>query len=137
METPIADPSKAAQMAGQHVHWRVVQRYFGKLKDESHLRRFEPHVQPEDLHWRRAESLLYELDSGMEFYKDRDWVGMDFDGAPVTLNFVDIALGYSNDIAYEDRYVYHFVKACGTSCLLAIWVCQISNIRFCASSITI
>lgn len=108
METLIADPSKAAQIAGQHVHWRVIQRYFGKLKDESHLEAFEPHVQPEDLHWRRAETLLYELDSGMDFYKDRDWVGMNFDGAPVTLNFVDIALGYSNDIAYEDRYVYHF-----------------------------
>ncbi|MDO8336032.1 MAG: TIGR00730 family Rossman fold protein [Candidatus Saccharibacteria bacterium] len=108
METLIADPGKAAQMAGQHVHWRVIQRYFGKLKDESHLEAFEPHVQPEDLHWRRAESLLYELDPEMSFWKNRDWVGMDFDGRPVTLNFVDVALSYSNNISYQDRYVYHF-----------------------------
>ena len=108
METLIADPGKAAQIAGQHVHWRVIQRYFGKLKDESHLEAFEPHVQPEDLHWRRAEDLLYQIDPKMKFYLDRDWVGMMFDGAPVTLNFVDIALSYSNSIAYEDRYIYHF-----------------------------
>ncbi len=108
METLIADPAKAASISGRHVHWRVIQRYFGKLKDESHLEAFEPHVQPEDLHWRRAEDLLYQIDPEMKFYKSRDWVGMMYDGSPVTLNFVDIALGYSNDISYEDRYVYHF-----------------------------
>lgn len=108
METLIADPGKAAQMAGKHVHWRVIQRYFGKLKDESHLEAFEPHVQPEDLHWRRAEELLYAIDPEMKFWKDRDWVGMNFDSRPVTLNFVDVALSYSNEISYPDRYVYHF-----------------------------
>lgn len=108
METLIADPAKAASISGRHVHWRVIQRYFGKLKDESHLEAFEPHVQPEDLHWRHAEDLLYQIDPEMKFYKDRDWVGMMYDGSPVTLNFVDIALSYSNGISYEDRYVYHF-----------------------------
>ncbi len=108
METLIADPAKAASLSGRHVHWRVIQRYFGKLKDESHLEAFEPHVQPEDLHWRRAEELLYQIDPEMKFYKDRDWVGMMYNDRPVTLNFVDIALSYSNEISYEDRYVYHF-----------------------------
>lgn len=107
MDTLIADTGKAAQMVGQHVHWRVIQRYFGKLKDESHLEAFEPHVQPEDLHWRRAENLLYQLDPEMKFWKDRDWVGMNFDGLPVSLNFVDVALSYSNEIPYQQRYVYH------------------------------
>lgn len=108
METLIADPAKAASMSGKHVHWRVIQRYFGKLKDESHLEAFEPHVQPEDLHWRHAEDLLYQIDPEMKFYKKRDWVGMMYDDGPVTLNFVDIALSYSNGTSYEDRYVYHF-----------------------------
>ena len=46
-------------MAGSHVHWRVIQRYFGKLENEYHPEIFEPHVQPEDLHWRKAEEALY------------------------------------------------------------------------------
>ncbi len=108
METLIADPGNASQMAGQYVHWRVIQRYFGKLKDESHKEAFEPHVHPEDLHWRRAEDLLYGLDTEMEFWKDNDYVGLMFDGAPVTVNFIDVALSYANDISYKDRYVYHF-----------------------------
>jgi hypothetical protein len=108
VETLIADPGNAGQMAGHYVHWRVIQRYFGKLKDESHKEAFEPHVHPEDLHWRRAEDLLYQIDPKMEFWKDNDYVGMLFDGLPVPLNFVDISLSYANGMAYEDRYYYHF-----------------------------
>jgi hypothetical protein len=106
--TLIADPGTASQMAGHYVHWRVIQRYFGKLKDEAHKEAFEPHVQPEDLHWRRAEELLYQIDPEMDFWKDNDYVGMLFDGLPVTLNFVDVSLSYANSIPYDMRYVYHF-----------------------------
>lgn len=108
VNTLIADPGAASQMAGQYVHWRVIQRYFGKLKDESHKEAFEPHVHPEDLHWRRAEDLLYQIDPEMEFWKDNDYVGMLFDGLPVTLNFVDVSLSYANSMSYEQRYCYHF-----------------------------
>lgn len=108
METLIADPDAGAQIAGSHVHWRVIQRYFGKLKDEAHPEAFEPHVQPEDLHWRRAEELLYQIDPEMKFWQDRDWVGYAIDGQVVTLNVIDVALSYSNDESFETRYIYHF-----------------------------
>lgn len=107
VETLIADPGTASQMAGQHVHWRVIQRYFGKLKDESHKEAFEPHVHPEDLHWRKAEDLLYEIDPEMAFWKDMDYVGLFFDGAPVSVNFVDVSLSYANSMPYETHYFYH------------------------------
>jgi hypothetical protein len=107
VDTLIADPGNASQMAGHHVHWRVIQRYYGKLKDESHKEAFEPHVHPEDLHWRRAEDLLYQIDPEMSFWKDNDYVGMMFDGMPVSLNFVDASLNYANSISYDNRYVYH------------------------------
>ncbi len=108
VETLIADPDAGPQMAGHHVHWRVIQRYFGKLKDEAHPEAFEPHVQPEDLHWRRAEELLYDIDPKMEFWKDRDWVGYNFNGDVVTANIIDVALSYSNDEKFATRYIYHF-----------------------------
>ena len=106
--TLIADPGNAASMAGQYVHWRVIQRYFGKLKDENHPEAFQPHVQPEDLHWRRAEAMLYDLDPELEFWKDKDYVGMMYDGAPVTLNLMDVSLSASNEETYDNRYSYHF-----------------------------
>lgn len=109
VNTLIADPGNAGQMAGQYVHWRVIQRYFGKLKDESHKEAFEPHVHPEDLHWRRAEDLLVHVDPEMKFWQELDYVGLMFeDGRPITANFVDVSLSHANDVSYEERYVYHF-----------------------------
>lgn len=109
VETLIADPGAAAQMVGQNVHWRVIQRYFGKMKDESHPEAFEPHVHPEDLHWRKAEENLAELDPEMKFWCDLDYVAkLAGDGKPLTYNMMDVSLAYSNGETYDDRYVYHF-----------------------------
>jgi len=110
VNTLIADPGMGTQMAGKNIHWRVVQRYLAKHKEDSDISKvaFEPHVQPEDLHWRRAEELLYELDPELEFWKDRDYVALNFDGFPVAFNLFDVSFAYSNKASYEDRYAYHF-----------------------------
>jgi hypothetical protein len=108
-ETLIADPGSHAIMAGSKIHWRVIQRYFGKLEKEKHPEVFQPHVQPEDLHWRRAEDLLYQLEPQLIFWQDLDYVGIkDKDNRPVTLNMLDIAASYVNNTPYSKRAVYHF-----------------------------
>jgi len=108
VETLIADTDTHAVLAGQNIHWRVIQRYFGKLDDEYHPEVFEPHVQPEDLHWRKAEEMMYELDPSLLWWKDLDYVGLMYGSDPLTMNFIDVSLSYSNDINYEERYIYHF-----------------------------
>jgi len=109
VETLIADPGAASNMAGHHIHWRVIQRYLGKHKEDSiDTIAFEPHVQPEDLHWRRAEDLLYQLDPELKFWKDRDFVALSYDGFPVAFNLFDVSFAYSNKESYEGRYAYHF-----------------------------
>lgn len=109
VDTLIADPGDASQMAGQKIHWRVIQRYLGRHKEDSVEKiAFEPHVQPEDLHWRRAEDLLYEIDPALEFWKDRDYVALQYDGFPVAFNLFDVSFAYSNKEPYEGRYAYHF-----------------------------
>lgn len=109
VNTLIADPGTGSQMVGKRIHWRVIQRYLGKHKEDSiEPVAFEPHVQPEDLHWRRAEDLLYQLDPELEFWKDRDYVALNFDGFPVAFNLFDVSFAYSNKESYEGRYAYHF-----------------------------
>lgn len=108
VETLIADPGNAAVVAGNEIHWRVIQRYFGKLKDEYHPEVFEPHVQPEDLHWRRAEELLYQVDPELKFWDGLDYVAKMYEDRPLTMNFMDIAFGFANDVGYKDRTIYHF-----------------------------
>jgi uncharacterized protein (TIGR00730 family) len=109
VETLIADPGNASQMAGKKIHWRVIQRYLGRHKEDSiEKTAFEPHVQPEDLHWRRAEDMLYEIDPELKFWKDRDYVALNYDGFPVAFNLFDVSFAYSNKEPYEGRYAYHF-----------------------------
>jgi hypothetical protein len=106
--TLIADTPKVKVASAKHVHWRVIQRYFGKLKDEKHPEIFAPHVQPEDLHWRQAERLLYAVDPELAFWRDMDYVAVMKKGEPVTFNLMDVSLSYSNQLSYTDRYLYHF-----------------------------
>ncbi len=108
VDTLIADPDLGPIMAGQHIHWRVIQRYFGKLENESHPEIFEPHVQPEDLHWRKAEEVLYMIDPELEFWRDLDYVALMHDGRPTTFNMMDVAASYCNKTPYKMRTIYHF-----------------------------
>lgn len=114
VETLIADPPKGAIMAGQNIHWRVIQRYFGKLEHERHPEIFEPHVQPEDLHWRRAEHMLYQLDPELSFWADMDYVATMHAGRPTTFNVLDVAASYVNKTPFKDRTIYHFREALWT-----------------------
>ena len=109
VETLIADPETASQLAGKNIHWRVIQRYLGRHKDDDIEKvAFQPHVQPEDLHWRRAEDLLYKIDPELLFWKDRDYVALNYEGFPVAFNLFDVSFAYSNKETYENRYAYHF-----------------------------
>lgn len=107
-ETLNADIRSAAVMAGNHVHWRVIQRYYGKLESEHHPEIFEPHVQPEDLHWRRAEEQLYRIDPELGFWKGLDYVGVVAgDNKPVSFNLMDISMSYCTGAPYEHRAIFH------------------------------
>ncbi|HEU5187807.1 MAG TPA: hypothetical protein VFT87_04880 [Candidatus Saccharimonadales bacterium] len=108
VETLIADPDLGPILAGKNIHWRVIQRYFGKLETESHPEIFEPHVQPEDLHWRRAEEVLYVIDPELSFWQGLDYVGLMYQNRPVVFNMMDVAAAYCNATPYEQRVIYHF-----------------------------
>lgn len=109
VETLIADtPPNIHLKTGRSVHWRVIQRYFGKLPHEHHPEIFQPHLQPEDLHWRKAESYLFQIDPELSFWDGLDYVGIEQGGETIALNLMDVALSYSNGLKFRDRYLYHF-----------------------------
>lgn len=109
VDTLNADPPKAAVVSGQHIHWRVIQKYLGKpsLNGEKHPEAFEPHVHPEDLHWRRAEDILYEIDPELEFWRGMDYVIHEINKDMVAFNLTDVSFAYSNEEPFEKRYFYH------------------------------
>jgi hypothetical protein len=106
---------------GRKVNFLVIQRYLAK-DDENDWRLFEPHVNPEAVHWKRAseeiasvDKLLPELKDGFGFWKDLDWVGDYFKDEVghevlVSFNLVDTVMALVKEKELI-KYLYHHQEA--------------------------
>lgn len=102
------DSEPAAEMAGSKVHWRIVQRHYGRPEHLGHPEIFHPHVQPEDLYWRRAEEQLYKINPELRFWRDLDYVGVLLgDDLPVSFNLMDNSMNYYLAVPYDERINFH------------------------------
>lgn len=105
-----SDQTISAQLAGRPVSWRVVQRYYGRLKKiVTPPASFEPHIQAEDLSWRDAEDALAEVDDSLGFWRDTQFICTLSDDIPVSMNIMDVVLSHCNGISYADR-ITQFAK---------------------------
>jgi hypothetical protein len=107
-ETLLSDPANHAVMSGEPIHWRVLHRYFGNVDKKDHPEIFEPHLQPEDLHWRKVEDVLYRIEPALHFWRDMDFVAVIKDGQTISFNLMDMAASYVNDLPYGRQANYHF-----------------------------
>ena len=108
-KSSVSEPFTSAQLAGQPVSWRVIQRYYARFADAYHPEIFEPHVQADDLGWNSGETILAKLDSQLGFWQGTSHLGLLHDGAIVSCNVLDVALAYCNDLSFPERIV-HFVR---------------------------
>lgn len=100
-----------AQIAGQGIHWRVIHRYYGTTNRLNHPEIFEPHVQPEDLAYRKAEVVLYHLEPALHFWHDMDYVGLPTADGSISFSLADMAMNVVNQLPYERRVFYHMKDA--------------------------
>ncbi|MEK7152958.1 MAG: hypothetical protein AAB834_03360, partial [Patescibacteria group bacterium] len=108
-DTAGTEPMTSARLAGQPVPWKVIQRYYGRMRGDYHPEVFEPHVQAEDLQWHDGEHILAELEPMLDFWADTQYICMVHEDEPVSLNILDVALSYCNHLSFGDRIV-HFVR---------------------------
>jgi hypothetical protein len=108
-QASVNEPYTSAQLAGQPVPWKMIQRYYGRFTHAYHPEVFEPHVQPEDLLWHNGEDALAALEPALSFWQDTQALGVLHEGQPVSMNALDVALSYCNDLPFADRIV-HFVR---------------------------
>lgn len=95
--------------------WLIVQRYLAK-DDENDWRLFWPHVNPEAIHWQKAERDLVKLGNrfgvtGLGFWHDLDWVGDFFKTEVgievfVSFDFIDTAMSVVKQKELN-KYLYH------------------------------
>lgn len=101
------------------ISWRIVQRYLAK-DDEFDHRLFEPHINPEAIHWTKAEDDLARLgkrfpDLGLEFWQGLDFVGDFFktQGGTevlVSFNLIDTVMSLVKEKEMV-KYLYHHQEA--------------------------
>ncbi len=119
VQTIAADePRLTAQMLDRPVPWQLVQRFYARL---SHLLEggvFEPHIQAEDMSWQSVEQALSEIEPSFEFWHDSGHLGLLHNHQPVSLNLLDVALSYCNQLPFEQRLVHYFQRALGHELLL-------------------
>jgi len=101
--------------------WLVVQRYLAK-EDEYDWRLFSPHINPEALHWSRAEENLSGLGAMLDgfskelvFWENLDWVGDYFKDELgkdilVSFNLVDAVMSLVKEKEMT-KYLYHHQEA--------------------------
>jgi len=103
------EPITSAELAGQPVPWRLIQRFYARHTGAYHPDIFEPHVQSEDLAWFDAETLLKDLKPALGFWEGTAALSFLYEGDPVSLNVLDVALGHCNNLGFADRII-HFVR---------------------------
>lgn len=91
----------------------IIQRYLAK-DDENDRRLFLPHLNPEALHWDKAEESLAKIE-GLDFWKDLDWAGDFFkietgDEVLISFNLVDTIMSLVKEKEMV-KYLYHHQEA--------------------------
>ena len=111
IETLLSDAQPVAKLVNQPLHWRVIQRFYGRAGRQSHPQIFEPHIQPEDIEWRQAEQVMYRIEPALKFWEDIDYVANLYDDYLVSFNLIDNILCYCNDLSYGQQSVIHFQES--------------------------
>ena len=105
----------------EKTQWLIVQRYLAK-DDENDWRLFEPHINPEALHWERAEKLLVKTGKSLDnfsvdlaFWQNLNWIGdyfMTESGIEVLVSFnlIDTAMSLVKEKELV-KYLYHHQEA--------------------------
>jgi len=106
---------------GEKSLWLVVQRYLAK-DDENEWRLFVPRINPEALHWEKAEEDLVKMgtlidgfEKELAFWEDLDWVGdyfLDEVGSQILVSFdlVDTVMSLVKKKEMS-KYLYHHQEA--------------------------
>lgn len=104
IELGIAPPAK---IAGQPVHWRTLNHYYGHLPAAGLPLFQEPYLQSLRLHKASPGKLLSVIHPIFRWWADNEHLAMGTTTKPVSLNIADIALNHANSSPYTQRLNYN------------------------------
>lgn len=108
VETLNDDKLYISELSGSKIHWRIIQRHYGRPENTVHPSIFQPQLQPEDLQWRRASETLYMIDPELSYWRGLDYIGSSIRASkPVSLNLLDVAMSYYFGLDFNNRIFSH------------------------------
>jgi hypothetical protein len=102
------EPTLSASIFTTPVNWQIIQRYYGRFADRYKSEVFEPHVQAEDLTWHSIEKVLHYIDPSLGFWRHTTHLGLLHDHEPVSMNVIDAALNFCNQLPFERRIMQYY-----------------------------
>ena len=101
------EPYLQAHVLDQPVPWHIVQRFYARFKHLFNETLFEPHLQLEDMSWHSVEKILAHLEPSFDFWHHTAHLGYSHKGQPVSLNVLDAALSYCNNLPFAQRITHN------------------------------
>lgn len=101
------EPTLAAQLLDTPVQWHIIQRYYSRFSDRFREDLFAPHIQREDLSWHSVERALSYLEPSLSFWHHTATLGLLDGHKPVSLNVIDAALNFCNELPYASRLTHY------------------------------
>jgi hypothetical protein len=102
------EPNLSSQLLDQDVPWHLIHRYYAKLVDHEQTITFEPHLETEDLTWHSIEKTLRAIEPKLAFWHHSAHLALLDGDRPVSLNIIDAALNYCNQLPFEQRLTHYF-----------------------------
>lgn len=97
------ESNNSVSIAGRTLPWRLIQRYYSSVREVYYPTLFEPHVQLEDLQLAKAEKSLAKIIPALAFWLDTANLALVYNGQPVSLNMLDVALNVANTMPFNKR----------------------------------
>jgi len=102
----------SSQLLDQPLPWDLIHRYYSQIKEHFSEAVFEPYLQLEDMNWYNVERALTRIDPDLEFWQHTSYLGLlDPSQKPVSMNIVDAAINYCNQLPFEQRIVHYFQRS--------------------------
>jgi hypothetical protein len=112
------EPHLNSHLLDRPVPWHLIQRYYAKLAHHDNEQVFEPHLQLEDMIWQPIEHTLATIEPSLAFWKGSAHLGLLHKQSAVSLNIVDAALNYCNQLPFERRISNYFQRSLWNELLL-------------------
>ncbi len=99
----LRQPQLTAEALDQAVPWHIIQRFYARTQHLFRDEIFEPHIELSDMSWHSVEATLAKIEPSFQFWEQTAHLGFLHQGRTVSLNLIDAALNYCNNLPFEQR----------------------------------